>query len=164
MRTKILVLFKEVFSKSDFATKGLQSINVSVTDTMDLIENLKQSLTDVRASDHCNSEFLKMLAMTNEIMGDNNIDSWDISLPPRSRTLPSRFRESTVTVSLGKSSRVRRETFKTLLDVIDILYVVRKSSLIFMKDSLIKLLMTSCTVERVFSSVKRIKTRYSPLA
>ncbi|CAK6975899.1 zinc finger MYM-type 1-like protein [Scomber scombrus] len=50
-----------------------------------------------------------MLAMTNKIMGDNNIDSWDISLPSRSRKLPSRFRESTVTVSLGKSTRVRSD-------------------------------------------------------
>jgi hypothetical protein len=104
MRTKkfifLLVLFKELFSKSDFATKGLQSINVSVTDTVDLIENLKQSLTDIRTSDR---EFLKMLAITNKIMGDNDIDSWDISLPSRSRKLPSRFRESVVTGKIYES-------------------------------------------------------------
>ena len=47
--------------------------------------------------------------MMNEIMGDNNIDSWDISLPSRSRKLPSRFKESIVTASLRKATRVRSD-------------------------------------------------------
>ncbi|RXN27181.1 zinc finger MYM-type 1-like protein [Labeo rohita] len=120
MRTKkfifFLVLFKELFNKSDFATKGLQSTSVSVTDAVDLIENLKQSLTDMRSS---NDEFLKMLAMTNQIMADNSVDSFDISLPYRSRKLPSRFEQSTVTTSLGKSTRVRSdEDLQALLNIL----------------------------------------------
>lgn len=41
--------------------------------------------------------------MMNKIMGYNNRDSWAISLPSCS---PSRFEESVVTASLGKSTRV----------------------------------------------------------
>lgn len=80
----LLELFKELLKKYEFATKGLQSTNVSVTDTVDIIENLKVSLTDIHSSHSCDSEFLKMLAMTNNFMGDNNIDSWDISLSTHS--------------------------------------------------------------------------------
>ena len=55
IRTKkfifLLVLFKQLFSKSDFTSKSLQSITTSVTDTVDLIENLKQELTNIRSGD-----------------------------------------------------------------------------------------------------------------
>ncbi|KAK0136977.1 Zinc finger MYM-type protein 1 [Merluccius polli] len=45
----LLVLFKHLFSKSDFTSKSLKSISTSVADTVDLIENLKQELTDIRS-------------------------------------------------------------------------------------------------------------------
>ena len=35
----------------NFTSNSLQSITTSVTDTIDLIENLKQELTDMRSGD-----------------------------------------------------------------------------------------------------------------
>ncbi|KAI9525244.1 hypothetical protein NQZ68_009924 [Dissostichus eleginoides] len=110
MRTNIfiffLVLFRDRFNKSDFATKGLQSISVYVTDSVDLIESLKESLTDMRSGD---SAFQKILESTNKLMEDNDIQSLEICLPARSRKLPSRLQGSVVTASLGKSTRVRSD-------------------------------------------------------
>lgn len=103
MRTKkfifLLLLFKELFNKSDFATKGLQSINVSVTQWI-WLKILNNPVTAV---------IVKMLAMTSKIMGDNTSDSWDMSVPSCSQKLPSWFEESIVTASLGKSTRVRSD-------------------------------------------------------
>ena len=110
IRTKkfifLLVLFKQLFSKSDFTSKSLQSINTSVTDTVDLIENLKQELTDIRSGD---SAFSNMLATTNKMMEDH-VENWDVPSLPRSRKLPGRFEESIVTCTLGKSTRVRSDS------------------------------------------------------
>ncbi|KAF3850488.1 hypothetical protein F7725_012260 [Dissostichus mawsoni] len=96
----------DLFNKSDFATKGLQSISVSVTETVDLIESLKESLTDMRSGD---SAFQKILESKNKLMEDNDIQSLEICLPVRSRKLPSRLQGSVVTASLGKSTRVRSD-------------------------------------------------------
>ncbi|KAI9534217.1 hypothetical protein NQZ68_014513 [Dissostichus eleginoides] len=99
-------LTEDLFNKSDFATKGLQSISVSVTDTVDLIESLKESLTDMRSGD---SAFQKILESKHKLMEDNDIQSLEICLPVRSRKLPSRLQGSVVTASLGKSTRVRSD-------------------------------------------------------
>ncbi|XDV11447.1 hypothetical protein PO909_000385 [Leuciscus waleckii] len=122
IRTKklifLLVLFKQLFSKSDFTSKSLQSINTSVTDTVDLIENLKQELTDIRSGD---STFSNMLATTNKMMEDHDVENWDVPSLPRSRKLPGRFEGCIVTCTLGKSTRVRsdsdlRNISNTLID------------------------------------------------
>lgn len=243
IRTKkfifLLVLFKELFSKSDFATKGLQSVNIAVSDTVDLIETLKQAFTDMRSGD---SAFTKMLEKTNTIMAENDIDSWDtLAVRPRSRKLPERLEGSVVLTSLGKSKRVRCDadlraicnelmdcqlnelntrfhsdtyglmecvhlmstrqvagdfasvverlnevgkrfhvtlteaeltvfvqmkqrafdrgnSFKSLLEVLDICNEEVFPNIHAFLRAMITLPMTSCTVERVFSSVKRIKT------
>lgn len=122
IRTKkfifLLVLFKQLFSKSEFTSKSLQSITTSVTDTVDLIKNLKQELINIRSSD---CAFSEMLATTNKMMEDQDVENWDVPSPPRSRKLPDQFEGSIVTCTLGKSTRVRsdsdlRNISNTLID------------------------------------------------
>ena len=78
--------------------------------------------------------------------------------------------ESELSVFLQHAARkrARGETFKTLLDVMDICSEEVFPHIHSFLKALITLPMTSCTVERVFSSVKRIKTakgaQCSPLA
>ena len=92
----------------NFTSNSLQSITTSVTDTIDLIENLKQELTDMRSGD---CAFLNMLATTNKMMEYHDVNNWDVpSLPSRSRNLPGRFEGSIFTCTLGKSTRVRSDS------------------------------------------------------
>lgn len=51
-----------------------------------------------------------MLATTNKMMEDHDVENWDVPSLPRSRKLPGRFEGSIVTCTLGKSTRVRSDS------------------------------------------------------
>lgn len=110
MQTKkflfLLVTFNQLFEVSDYATKGLQSSTLSVTDCIDLIEGLKDSYTQFRNE---NDAFDKVMALTDELMNKHEIVSWDIS-GSRKRKLPARLANTHVDSTLGKSSPVQQNS------------------------------------------------------
>lgn len=114
----LLVTFAKLFDVSDFATKGLQSPNVCVTDCIDLIGTLKDSFSSYRANS--NGDFDKVLKLTDELMRKNDISNWDVT-SSRQRQLPARLKDTVVTTSLGKSSSIKtnedlRQMWNALLD------------------------------------------------
>ncbi|KAK7163906.1 hypothetical protein R3I94_002577 [Phoxinus phoxinus] len=110
MQTKkflfLLVTFNQLFEVSDYATKGLQSSTLSVTDCIDLIEGLKGSYTQFRNE---NDAFNKVMALTDELMNKHEIVRWDIS-GSRKRKLPARLDNTHVDSTLGKSSPVQQNS------------------------------------------------------
>lgn len=94
MQTKkfmfLLVTFNQLFDVSDYATKGLQSSTLSVTDCIDLIEGLKDSYTHFR---NVNDTFDNVL--TDELMDKHEIVRLDIS-GSRKRKLPARLSKYTL--------------------------------------------------------------------
>lgn len=100
----LLVTFGKLFESSDFATKGLQSGSLTVTDCIDLIQGLKDSFAQFR--DNSQGDFDKVLKLTEELMEKYDVSSWDVT-GTRERKLPARFNESVVTTSLGKTTNVR---------------------------------------------------------
>lgn len=70
MQTKKIVFmhvtFCKLFENSDFATKGLQSSTLCVTDCISLIETLKATYATFR--DDSMGDFDKVLKLTEELM------------------------------------------------------------------------------------------------
>lgn len=114
MQTKkflfLLVAFNQLFEVSDYATKGLQSSTLSVTDCIDLIEGLKDSYTQFRNE---NDAFDKVMALTDELMNKHEIVRWDI-IGSRKRKLPARLANTHVDSTLGNSSGPPARTFPFL--------------------------------------------------
>uniref|UniRef100_A0A3B4X175 TTF-type domain-containing protein n=1 Tax=Seriola lalandi dorsalis TaxID=1841481 RepID=A0A3B4X175_SERLL len=110
MQTKkflfLLITFNQLFEVSDFATKGLQSSTLSVTDCIDLIEGLKDNYTKFRNE---NDAFDKVMALTDELMNKHEIVRWDTS-GPRKRRLPARLDSTYVDSTVGKSSHVQQNS------------------------------------------------------
>ncbi|CAL9692726.1 unnamed protein product [Knipowitschia caucasica] len=98
----LLVTFNLLFEVSDYATKGLQSPTLSVTDCTDLIEGLKDNYTKFR---HKNATYNKTLALADDLMIKHDIN-WDIGAS-RKRKLPARLEDSLVGSTLGKSFTVQ---------------------------------------------------------
>ena len=115
----LLVTFGKLFETSNFATKGLQSSTLSVSECIDLIEILKDSFGQYRDKPEC--VFQQVMKLTEELMQKHGITSWDITAGTRERRLPARFTGSVVTTSLGKATSVRndddlRRTWNDILD------------------------------------------------
>ncbi len=72
----LLVAFSKLFSASDFATKGLQSPSVSVTDCVHMIEGLKETFALFR--NNSDGEFERIIRLTDDIMKKNDVQNWDI--------------------------------------------------------------------------------------
>lgn len=110
MQTKkflfLLVTFGKLFEMSDFATKGLQSPAVSVTDCIHLIEGLKSNLKMFR--DNTQQDFEKVLKLTQDLMVKHDIHKWDLAAS-RERKLPSKLSASVITSSLGKSDSIKTD-------------------------------------------------------
>jgi hypothetical protein len=100
----LLVTFSKLFDTSDFATKGLQSSTLSVTDCIGLIEILKSSFSMFR--DNSGGDFDKVLKLTEEMMIKHDISHWDVSAS-RQRKLPVKLADSVVTSSLRKTSSIK---------------------------------------------------------
>lgn len=114
----LLVTFSKLFDTSDFATKGLQSSTLSVTDCIGLIEILKSSFSTFR--DNSGGDFDKVLKLTEEMMIKHDISNWDVSAS-RQRKLPVKLADSVVTTSLGKTSSIKsdsdlRQLWNNILD------------------------------------------------
>uniref|UniRef100_A0A8C9YWK2 TTF-type domain-containing protein n=1 Tax=Sander lucioperca TaxID=283035 RepID=A0A8C9YWK2_SANLU len=103
----LLVTFGKLFQTSDFATRGLQSPTLSVSECIDLIEGLKESFARFRDNSGC--DFEQVMKLTEESMQKNEITSWDITAGTRVRKLPARLAGSVVTTSLGKATSVRND-------------------------------------------------------
>ncbi len=84
----LLVTFGKLFETTEFATRGLQSSTLSVTDTISLIENLKLNLVKFR--DNSEGDFEKVMKLSEELMTKYDISEWDVS-SSRKRKLPSKF-------------------------------------------------------------------------
>ena len=99
----LLVSFCKFFDNSDFATKELQSASLCVTTCISLIEQLKAKFVTFR--DDSNGDFAEVLRLTDELMEKHDVTKWDVT-QSRKRKLPAKFDDSTVTTSLGKTSRI----------------------------------------------------------
>lgn len=110
MQTKkfifMLVTFCKLFENSDFATKGLQSSTLCVTDCISLIETLKATYATFR--DDSDGDFEKVLRLTEELLEKHEIANWDVAAS-RERKLPSKFHTSVVTTTLGKTSAIKSD-------------------------------------------------------
>lgn len=110
MQTKkfqfLLVTFGNIFEMSDFATKGLQSPALSVTDCIHLIEGLKSNLKVFK--DNTNLDFEKVLKLTHDLMEKHDVHKMDISAS-RERKLPAKLAASVITTSLGKSGSIKSD-------------------------------------------------------
>ncbi len=108
MQTKkfifMLVVFCKLFQCSDFATKGLQSPAICVTDCISLIETLKATLATFR--DDSDGDFDKVLRLTEELIVKYEIACWDLIMS-RERKLPAKFSQSIVITTLGKTSAIK---------------------------------------------------------
>ncbi len=102
----LLITFNQLFKVSDFATKGLQSSTLSVTDSIDLIEGLKDNYTKFRNK---NDAFDKVMALTDELMNKHEIVRWDTSGPQKRRLL-ARLESTYVDFTVGKSSPVQQNS------------------------------------------------------
>lgn len=112
----MLLTFCKLFENSDFATKGLQSSTLCVTDCISLIETLKATYATFR--DDSKGDFVEVLRLTEELMEKHEIANWDVVVS-RERKLPSKFHDSVVTTTLGKTSAVRsNEDLKALWNCI----------------------------------------------
>lgn len=100
----MLLVFCKLFDNSDFATKGLQSSSLCLTDCISLIETLKA--TYVTFQDDSDGDFEKVLRQTVELMEKHEIANWDVAVS-RECKLPSKVHTSVVTTTLGKTSAVR---------------------------------------------------------
>lgn len=103
----LLVTFGKLFQTSDFATRGLQSPTLCVTECIDLIEGLKENFAQFRHDSKCGYE--AVMKLTGELMSKYDIMSWDITSGNRKRRLPARLTESVVTTSLGKATSVKND-------------------------------------------------------
>lgn len=110
MQTKkflfLLITFNQLFEVSDFATKGLQSSTLSVTDSIDLIEGLKDNFTKFRNENYA---FDKVMGLTDELMNKHEVVRWDTS-GSRKRRLPARLESTYVDSTVGKSSPVQQNS------------------------------------------------------
>ncbi|KAL7395745.1 hypothetical protein ABVT39_022378 [Epinephelus coioides] len=95
-----------LFEVSNYATKGLRSSTLSVTDCIDLIEGLKDSYTKFRNE---NDAFEKVMALTDELMNKHEIVCWDIT-GSRKRKLPARLSNTHVDSTLGKSAPIQQNS------------------------------------------------------
>ncbi len=102
----LLVTFGKIFETTEFATRGLQSSTLSVTDTVSLIENLKLNLVKFR--DNSEGDFEKVMKLSEELMTKYDISEWDVSSPWK-RKLPSKFSDSVITSTLGKTASVKSD-------------------------------------------------------
>ncbi len=102
----LLVTFGKIFETTEFATRGLQSSTLSVTDTISLIENLKLNLVKFR--DNSGGDFEKVMKLSEELMTKYDISEWDVS-SSRKRMLPSKFSDSVITSTLGKTASVKSD-------------------------------------------------------
>ncbi len=102
----LLVTFGKLFETTEFATRGLQSSTLSVTDTISLIENLKLNLVKFR--DNSEGDFEKVMKLSEELMTKYDISEWDVS-SSRKRKLPSKFSDSVITSTLGKTASVKSD-------------------------------------------------------
>ncbi len=102
----LLVTFGKIFETTEFATRGLQSSTLSVTDTVSLIENLKLNLVKFR--DNSEGDFEKVMKLSEELMTKYDISDWDVSSPWK-RKLPSKFSDSVITSTLGKTASVKSD-------------------------------------------------------
>ncbi len=84
----------------------MQSSTLSVTDSIDLIEGLKDNYTKFRNE---NDAFDKVMALTDELMNKHEIVRWDTS-GPRKRRLPARLESTYVDSTVSKSSLVRQNS------------------------------------------------------
>lgn len=85
----MLVVFCKLFQCSNFATKGLQSPAICVTDCISLIERLKATLAIFQ--DDSDGDFDKALRLTEELMDKYEIAAcWDVIMS-RKRKLPAKF-------------------------------------------------------------------------
>ncbi len=100
----MLVVFCKLFQCSDFATKGLQSPAICVTDYISLIETLKATLAPFL--DDSDGDFDKVLRLTEELMDKYEIACWDLIMS-RERKLPAKFSQSIVTTTFGKTSAIK---------------------------------------------------------
>ena len=92
-----------MFDNSDFATKGLQSESLCVTDCISLIEDIKASFGTFRNDPE---SFAEVLNKTDELMEMHGIVNWDVA-KARERKLPSRFSNFVVTTTLGKTAPIK---------------------------------------------------------
>ncbi len=91
---------------SDFATKGLQSPAVSVTDCIHLIEGLKSNLKVFR--DNTNQDFEKELELTHDLMEKHDVHKMDVATS-RERKLPAKLSASVITSSRGKIGSIKSD-------------------------------------------------------
>lgn len=102
MQTKnilfLLVTFNKLFEASDYATKGLQSATISVTDCIDLIEGLKERYTTFRNE---GNDFDKVMALTDDLMKMHDIVNLDVT-GARKRKLPAKLGDMLIESTVGK--------------------------------------------------------------
>ena len=100
----MLLVFCKLFDNSDFATKGLQSSSLCVTDCIYLIEMLKATYATFQ--DDSDGDFKKVLRQTEELMEKHKMANWD-EVVSREHKLPSKFHPSVVTTTLGKTLAIK---------------------------------------------------------
>lgn len=102
----LLVAFSKLFSASEFVTKGLQSLSVSVTDSVHMIEGLKETFTTFR--NNSDGEFERIIGLTDDVMKKNDVHNWDI-VGARNKKLPARLSDSHVTSTVGRCAPIRSD-------------------------------------------------------
>ena len=74
----LLATFGKLFDTSNFATKGLQSSTLCISDWIDLIEILKKKQL-FPSSENTDGDFDKVLKLTKELMSKKDISDWDVT-------------------------------------------------------------------------------------
>lgn len=98
-----MVAFGKLFDISDYATKGLQKKDMDITQAIDLIETLKETLLNYRKD--TDNEFEKIKKLTEEMAEKNTIDRFD-TCSGRKRQISSRLNKSVVTLSLANRAPI----------------------------------------------------------
>ncbi len=116
------------FETTEFATRGLQSFTLSITDTISLIENLKLNLVKFR--DNSEGDLKKI----HEVIWRTNYQAWHFGVGcliiAYKRKLPSKFSDSVITSTLRVKSGMDLRQIWTLF------WMHRVQSLYRIKDTL----------------------------
>ncbi len=95
-----------IFETTEFATRGLQSFTLSITDTICLIENPKLNLVKFR--DNSEGDLKKFMKLSEEPITKHDISEWDV-LSSHKRKLPSKFSDSVITTLRVKNDMDLRQ-------------------------------------------------------